>query len=399
MALRPITCASLGLLLTALIGPLLTKMPPPFDDVVAREIPLAHLSKYPGRSNGSTVPPQFSGAFTLNKRLRSSTRLFEGIILGSESVAVTPAGNLLMFDRQGFLHRAVPRDDSHDMPYELKQERVAYVGPGRPLGFHVVSEDIIYICCSLKGLLRLDLRTGSLEVLSNSVQASDNVLRPVHYANDLDVALDGTVYFTSSTDNTVARNVDGFYDTMCSYLLSLQRGEPDGSLLKWDPTTKRTTKLAGDISFANGVALNNDESWVAVVETNYARVLRHWLRGPKKGETEVLVDGLPGYPDGITRSPDGGFWLALVLPLSPLPGILGPYRWIRQLLSHCIKALFPLTKKRWGAVVKLDSNGVPKEALFDPDGSVVSSVSAATESDGRLFLGNLGGDFVSVFDL
>ena len=51
------------------------------------------------------------------------------------------------------------------------------------------------------------------------------------------------------------------------------------------------------------------------------------------------------------------------------------------------------------AVVKLDAAGRPLQTLFDPDGSHVATVSAATEHMGRLFLGNLGGDYVSYLDL
>ena len=42
--------------------------------------------------------------------------------------------------------------------------------------------------------------------------------------------------------------------------------------------------------------------------------------------TDVLVDKLPGMPDGISRSADGGFWLALVVPLNPLTtaGVIAP---------------------------------------------------------------------------
>ena len=150
---------------------------------------------------------------------------------------------------------------------------------------------------------------------------------------------------------------------------------------------------------ANGVALSEDEAWVAVVETYHARVLRHWLRGPRRGETEVLVERLPGIPDGIARGSDGGFWLCLVYPLSPLPGLVAPYPLVRQLLSHVILALLPLVAKPWGAVVRLDAGGRAVEALYDLDGRVVSSISAATEADGKLFLGNLAGDYVSVLKL
>lgn len=141
--------------------------------------------------------------------------------------------------------------------------------------------------------------------------------------------------------------------------------------------TRQTSVLLDGLAYANGVALSADESWVAVVETSLARVQRHWLRGPRAGQTEVLVDRLPGLPDGISRSPDGGFWVGLVVPLSPLPKLFGPYRPARQLLSHLISRLYPLLSKRWGAVLKLDAEGRPVRALFDTDVAVV--VAAAAE--------------------
>ena len=44
------------------------------------------------------------------------------------------------------------------------------------------------------------------------------------------------------------------------------------------------------------------------------------------GRREVLVDRLPGFPDGITRSKDGrSFWVGLVAPPSLMSKAM-PYR-------------------------------------------------------------------------
>ena len=69
------------------------------------------------------------------------------------------------------------------------------------------------VCDSLKGLTRYDLGTRRLEVLANEVIGEDGARRPIRYANDLDVARDGSVYFSTSTDAAVKRNAAGFYDT------------------------------------------------------------------------------------------------------------------------------------------------------------------------------------------
>ena len=54
-----------------------------------------------------------------------------------------------------------------------------------------------------------------------------------------------------------------------------------GRLLRYDPARGRTDVLADGLWFANGVALAPDESYVVVVETMRARLLRVWLRGPQ----------------------------------------------------------------------------------------------------------------------
>ena len=54
-----------------------------------------------------------------------------------------------------------------------------------------------------------------------------------------------------------------------------------GRLLRYDPASGRTDVLADGLWFANGVALAPDESYVVVVETMRARLLRVWLRGPQ----------------------------------------------------------------------------------------------------------------------
>lgn len=42
------------------------------------------------------------------------------------------------------------------------------------------------------------------------------------------------------------------------------------------------------------------------------RCLKYWLKGERKGRTEVFVDNLPGGPDNINLAPDGSFWIALL---------------------------------------------------------------------------------------
>ncbi|KAF6259877.1 hypothetical protein COO60DRAFT_1638069 [Scenedesmus sp. NREL 46B-D3] len=128
----------------------------------------------------------------------------------------------------------------------------------------------------------------------------------------------------------------------------------------------------------------------------------------KAGQTEVLIDNLPGMPDGVDAAADGGFWVSLVAPAPPFNSLL-----LTKMLSNpLVRALYARLKpglKAWGAVVKVDgADGRVLDFLTDPTGRHVSAVSAVTEHvtedvDGgsrrRLYLGNLVGDYVSYVDL
>ena len=249
---------------------------------------------------------------------------------------------------------------------------------------------------------------------------------PILYANDLDVSSrTGVVFFTDSAAIAPLRGRGGFWDTMQAYVLSLAQGEPTGRLLSYDPRTGETRVVAGGLWFANGVALAPCETWAAVVETNSLRVHKVYVEGPKKGQKEVLLDGLPGYPDGLSRAfrpasdpgsrekEQDGFWLALVAPLQPAARHLAPWRLGRLLMAWTPEGARPPLRP-WGAAARLGlrgaggggagGQGVEVEGwLLDPNGEALSSTSAVTDarehgSGDRLFFGNLAGGYVSFVD-
>ena len=74
----------------------------------------------------------------------------------------------------------------------------------------------------------LNTSSGQVEQLASRV-ADDNT--PITYANGLDIAANGSVYFTASTDILPARSRDSSYDTGFAWVLSNFRGLPRCGLL------------------------------------------------------------------------------------------------------------------------------------------------------------------------
>ncbi|WIA19498.1 hypothetical protein OEZ85_004109 [Tetradesmus obliquus] len=228
-------------------------------------------------------PRQLKGEWALNEHLLKAVRLFEGQIHGSESVAIGLEGELVMLDRTNAVWEATPDGAGG---YTLQPQPVVQLGAGRPLGYHFDAEGHLVVADSLKGLLRYnyyDSQSKDITLLASHVSASSptDPGSPITYANDLAIASDGSIYFTSCTDIVPQLNQQGFYDTYRAWFLSLMRGQPKGRLLRYDPNTKETHVLATGFYYANGVALSADESFLVLVETDRIRAHKVWLKGPK----------------------------------------------------------------------------------------------------------------------
>ena len=68
-----------------------------------------------------------------------------------------------------------------------------------------------------------------------------------------------------------------------------------------------------DLSFANGIALSQNEDYFIVAETGGSKLWRYWLKGEKRGQKEIFAH-TPGSPDNIKTTPDGNFIVGIVVP-------------------------------------------------------------------------------------
>ncbi|KAF6258203.1 strictosidine synthase [Scenedesmus sp. NREL 46B-D3] len=343
------------------------------------------------------------GRFQVRTKL-NATKLFDGQISGSESVTVAPDGRFIMLDRYGAVREA--REAGGGMV--LNPKPLAHLGPGRPLGAQFDGNGNLIICDAFKGLIMLEAVTSRVIILANRVSASS----PLHpnsalmYTNDLDIAPDGTIYFTDSVDVNPHRNAQhnnnvihivtilgkpGFYDTVKGWGYGFLQGLPRGRLLAYYPHNKTTHVISHALYYSNGVALSADGTYAAVCETDRLRVLKVFLPPhPRAGSSEVLIDGLPGTPDGISRTPGGrAFWVALVSNIPPSSKWFGPAL-VRGLLARIPENRRPRFPA-WGAVLKVSDKGQLLQWLVDLNGETASKIPSAHEEGGRLYFGNLAG--------
>ena len=309
---------------------------------------------------------------------------------------------LYILDRYGYLYTSPVPDTTTTDPL---LEKIGYVGPGRPLGYHIHPHSgHLMICDSLKGLTQYNLETKTLQILANQ----DDNGRQISYANDVDISENtGDIYFTDCSQIPPALNRAGFYDTMMSYLLTAMQGQGTGRLLVHSPSSSTTRVVADEFWFANGVALARDDSYALVAETSSKRVWKIYLKGEHAGTKSILIDSLPGYPDGVTRASVGStsidsgdaFWIAIIAAESPFLKIIykgGKHaRWLASWLLQIV----PPPIKRFAMVMKISGDGKVLTVYKDANGKVISGISGVYEVENKLWMGHLSGDYVSYLEL
>jgi sugar lactone lactonase YvrE len=244
---------------------------------------------------------------------------------------------------------------------------------GRPLGLIFDLDGNLIVADAIKGLLSI-APDGSITVLTT--QANDV---PFRCTNDLDIAADGMIYFTDASSRFPLTHLKA----------DLLEHQPNGRFMAYDPKTKETRVLLSDLYFANGVAISPDQSFVLVNDTATYRVRRYWLTGPKQGQSDIFIDNLPGFPDGISSNGRDTFWLALVNRRdAALDGLL-PHPFMRKVVMRLPDFMQP-SIKRYAFVLALDSNGHVVRNLQDPSPQSFTQIANVVEHKGNLYFGSIG---------
>ncbi len=257
-------------------------------------------------------------------------------------------------------------------------KEVANTG-GRPLGIEVMPDGRLLVCDAERGLLRVDPDGGAVHQLNTAIAGQS-----INLCNNAAVTGDGTVYFTDSS----------LHYRLDDYQADLIERTGTGRLLRRDAAGE-VQVLLDSLEFANGVALAEDESFVAVAETGACRINRVWLTGPRCGESEVLIGDLDGMPDNLSTGTEGRIWVAIAAPM------LGALRLVQR---------GPRPARRLIGRVATTVDRPPKSPArvlaFDRDGAVVARiegtrrcgyrmVTGVREYAGALYLGSIAEDAIA----
>ena len=276
--------------------------------------------------------PGLTGVFAKNNELTKAQKLLEGVGIGPEDVAMSA---------DSFLYTGF--EDGRIFKFTMEGENrgeFANTG-GRPLGMMFDSSGNLIVADEKKGLVSID-STGTMTVLADEVEGTK-----IFFCDDLDIASDGMIYFTDATQ----RNHDVIHEAL--ELI------PTGRLISYNPTTKETKILFDSLRFANGVTFGPNEEYLLVNETMGLAIHKYWLKGPKKGQSEIFTNVLPGFPDNINYNGNGIFWLAIpnVRPAQEIENLYDKPFWRKVLIRMGESVYRSVEPKPFGMVVGLDLEG------------------------------------------
>jgi len=310
------------------------------------------------------------------RKLAGAEILAAGQVDGPEDVILDAAGNLYCGVRDGRILRFAGTDFA-------QASVLAKIG-GRPLGLAIDRDGSLVACVAGMGLVRVTM-DGGTELLTDQTARSlvsiqdDTTIR---MADDLDIAPDGTIYFTDATKRYDIEN----------WGLDLLEGRPNGRLLSYDPKTRRTRTVCDNLVFPNGVCVTHDGGHLLVASSWTCSILIFDLARLSDGP-RVFLRGLPGYPDNINRASDGGYWIALAGMRNPIFDQAMRHPELRRRMTKRVPPTnWLFGNLNIGGVLKIDGSGRIIDALWDDTDGPLYMITSMREHEGALYLGGVTND-------
>ena len=319
--------------------------------------------------------PGYVGPHKVNDKLARLNTIALGNEEGPEHIVLAKDGKLYTTVASGNILR-MNADGS-------AQEVFARTG-GRVLGFDFDAQGNLIAADAVKGLLSIS-PDRTVSVLTDKVDGD-----PIRYADAVVVAGNGRMYFSDASTRFGPAQWGGTFEAS---VLDIIEQSATGRILEYDPATRVTRTVAKGLSFANGVALSQDESTLFVNETGKYRVwkIATAARGvtvdPTNPQTRLLFDNLPGYPDNLMRAPDGKIWLGFAKPRNPTIDAMADKPFLRKLTLRLPRFLWPIPKA-YGHVMAFTEDGRVVADLQDPTGAYPETT-AITETADRLYVQSL----------
>lgn len=295
-------------------------------------------------------PVPLEGVFAVNEALSEFQSIAIDGLHGPEAVIDDQNGTAYATTHEGWILRW-EADGAAPIP-----ERWVDVG-GRPLGIAFDQAGNLWVANAYLGLQKVT-PAGDVSLELDSVDGT-----PIVYADDLDITSKGVIYLSDASTKFSPQAAGG---TLQASLLDINEHGPHGRIIEYSIGTGEARVVMRDLSFANGVALSPDQDFFYVAETGAYRIWRYWLQGERAGQSEVVINNLPGFPDNVHLGREGRFWVGLTSPRSQALDDLSASPFMRKIVQRLPAAIRPNVQV-YGHVLTIDAKGEILNSFQDPN--------------------------------
>jgi gluconolactonase len=208
-------------------------------------------------------------------------------VLRSEGVVVNKDNVVIGGGRNGILYQVTPDGKV--------TEFCTLPGGSIPNGITMDRQGNIFYCdLGKRAIIKVD-RLGKPTLFAD--RAGDVVLTLPNFATFDE---DGNLYVSVSSGLTIERVFE-----------EIVNPKPSGSLVRFRPDG-RSEIVATGLWFANGLAIDPQESAVYVLESTRGDCLRIAIKSDGSfGSPEIYASGFPSHPDGMAFAQDGTLFVTL----------------------------------------------------------------------------------------
>lgn len=322
--------------------------------------------------------------YAINDKLGDIELIGLGRVESPEDVILDQHDNLYCGTRHGDIMRFLAPDHK-------RMELFAHLG-GQPLGMAFDPSGNLYVCVGGMGLYRVTPDRQVEKVTDETNRSLFSIVDDsrLRLADDLDIAPDGRIFFSEATVR---------YE-MHEWQIDSLEGRGNGRIICYDPRNGQTRTVVKNLVFPNGVCVGAEGQSVLFAESWACAIKRYWFDGPKKGQLEVVIPNLPGYPDNINRSSDGNYWIALMGMRAPAFDLaMRKPEFRKRMVKRLPQDEWLSPNINVGCVIKCNDKGEILETLWDASGVNHPMITSMREHRGYLYLGGISNNRIGRYKL
>ncbi|WCL49611.1 SMP-30/gluconolactonase/LRE family protein [Leptospira sp. GIMC2001] len=219
--------------------------------------------------------------------------------------------------------------------------------------------------------------------------------RPFSLCNDLAVSRDGKrIYITEPFERENASMGSGAVPEAIGLY-------PHGKLWMYNRSDNTVSLVLNGFTFVDGILIEEDsseiEESVLFTETTKFRIIRSFISGKRQGESEIILENLPGLADGMERDDKGRIWIGIIKRRSGVINFLHNNPWLKSFVLSLPQKMLPISKQT--GILVLDKNAKNPIYYSMHDGSKITDISVAIPNNKRIYLPSFNKESKGLFSI